>query len=158
MYLPYASGKQQKASDEGRSYATEPVKSNAPFHNTVPTGLVEDNLTDACFIDGRPFPCLLDSECDLRITSRDECGLEFDDESLFNDHARSVSSADLRDLQDHIQNLLNHGIIQESKSRYASPIVLVHKKNGKEWNHKNVCGLHKIELKDYTGPVHSTAY
>lgn len=43
---------------------------------------------------------------------------------------RRVSPSDLRDLQSHIQELLDHDIIRESKSRYASPIIPVRKKNG----------------------------
>lgn len=35
--------------------------------------------------------------------------------------------------KDHIKKLLNNQVIQDSQSPYASPVVLVHKKNGDLW-------------------------
>ena len=52
------------------------------------------------------------------------------DETPFRERSRRVSPADLEDLREHLQELLEAGIIKESRSRYASPIVLVRKKTG----------------------------
>ena len=75
-------------------------------------------------------PMFARHDWDFSCTDRTEHGINLNDESAFRVRTRRVPPADLRDLQDHIQNLLDHDIIRESKSRYASPIVLVRKKNG----------------------------
>jgi hypothetical protein len=67
---------------------------------------------------------------DLGMTTQVHHEINLNDETPFRERTRRISPADLRDLQQHIQELLDHGIIRESKSRYASPIVLVRKKNG----------------------------
>ena len=67
---------------------------------------------------------------DFGLTDRSEHELNLNDDSGFRERPRRVPPGDLKDLRDHIQALLDHGIIRESKSRYASPIVLVRKKDG----------------------------
>jgi hypothetical protein len=44
---------------------------------------------------------------------------------------RRVPQSQIAELKDHIQDLLRKGIIRESSSNYASPIVLCRRKNGK---------------------------
>ena len=44
---------------------------------------------------------------------------------------RRIPPAQLQEVKDHIMDLLKQGIIRESQSPYASPIVLVKKKSGK---------------------------
>ena len=53
-----------------------------------------------------------------------------DNDSAFREPCRRIPPADFQDARDHIQDLLRRGIIRESSSPYASPIVLVRKKNG----------------------------
>ncbi|XP_061127111.1 uncharacterized protein LOC133147011 [Syngnathus typhle] len=48
----------------------------------------------------------------------------------FRERSRRIAPADLDDLRRHLQGLLAAGIIKESRSPYASPIVLARKKNG----------------------------
>ena len=69
-------------------------------------------------------------EWDLGMTSWAQHEINLTDETPFRERTRRVSPSDLRDLQAHIQELLDHNIIRASKSRFASPIVLVRKKNG----------------------------
>ena len=48
----------------------------------------------------------------------------------FRERSRRIAPADLDDLRRHLQGLLATGIIKESRSPYASPIVLARKKSG----------------------------
>lgn len=52
------------------------------------------------------------------------------DNTPFRERSRRIAPADLDDLRRHLQGLLASGIIKESRSPYASPIVLARKKNG----------------------------
>lgn len=55
--------------------------------------------------------------------------IELEPHFPFKELTRCVSPADFNDLRRHLQDLLAAGIIEESHSPYASPIVLVRKKN-----------------------------
>ncbi|XP_071502945.1 uncharacterized protein [Diadema antillarum] len=69
-------------------------------------------------------------EFDLGSTGYAEHQIRVNDDTPFRERSRRVPPSDLRDLQQHLQQLLENNIIKESKSPYASPIVLVRKKNG----------------------------
>lgn len=56
--------------------------------------------------------------------------IELEPHVPFKERTRRVSPADFSDLRRHLQDLLAAGIIEESHSPYASPVVLVRKKNG----------------------------
>lgn len=56
--------------------------------------------------------------------------IELDPHVPFKERTRRVSPADFEDLKNHLRELLACGVIEESSSPYASPIVLVRKKNG----------------------------
>ncbi|KAL7844792.1 hypothetical protein SRHO_G00233310 [Serrasalmus rhombeus] len=56
--------------------------------------------------------------------------IELEPHVPFKERTRRVSPADFNDLKKHLQDLLAAGIIEESNSPYASPIVLVRKKSG----------------------------
>lgn len=49
----------------------------------------------------------------------------------FRERSRRLAPADLEDVRKHLQELLHAGIIKESRSPYASPIVIV-------WGSENV--------------------
>lgn len=49
----------------------------------------------------------------------------------FRERSRRLAPADLEDVRLHLQELQSSGIISESRSPYASPIVVVRKKSGK---------------------------
>ena len=66
-------------------------------------------------------------EWDVGLTDPASHEITLTDETPFRQRARRISPADLKDLQDHSQQLLGNGI-KESRSPYASPIVLVRKK------------------------------
>ncbi|XP_064417743.1 uncharacterized protein LOC135358269 [Latimeria chalumnae] len=53
-----------------------------------------------------------------------------EDDTPFKQKTRRVSPADFEDLKQHLYELLATGVIEESSSPYASPIVLVRKKSG----------------------------
>lgn len=52
------------------------------------------------------------------------------DETPFKQRARPIHPRDLEAVKQHLQTLLGAGIIRESESSFASPIVVVRKKNG----------------------------
>lgn len=56
--------------------------------------------------------------------------IELEPHVPFKERTRRVSPGDFNDLKRHLQDLVATGIIEESASPYASPIVLVRKKNG----------------------------
>ncbi len=56
--------------------------------------------------------------------------VELIDHIPFKERTRRVSPADFEDLRKHLLDLLASEIIEESNSPYASPVVLVRKKNG----------------------------
>ena len=49
----------------------------------------------------------------------------------FRERSRRLAPADIDDIRRHLQELLAAGIIKESRSPYASAIVVARKKNGK---------------------------
>lgn len=49
----------------------------------------------------------------------------------FRERSRRITPADIEDVRRHLKYLLETGLIKESRSPYASPIVIVRKKNGK---------------------------
>ncbi len=54
------------------------------------------------------------------------------DPTPFCERYRHLPPADLQDVQNHLMELQKCGIISESRSPYASPIMVVHKKSGKK--------------------------
>ncbi|KAL0204234.1 hypothetical protein M9458_002252, partial [Cirrhinus mrigala] len=62
-------------------------------------------------------------------STKDEIRLT--DPTPFREHSRRLPPADLQDVRDHLIELQKCGIISESKSPYASSIVVVRKKSGK---------------------------
>lgn len=56
--------------------------------------------------------------------------IELEPHAPFKKRRRRVSPAGFNDLKKHLQDLLAAGVIEESYSPYASPAVLVRKKNG----------------------------
>ena len=53
------------------------------------------------------------------------------DPSPFRERVRRLAPAEIDEVRKHLQELLAAGIIKESRSPYASPIVIARKKNGK---------------------------
>ncbi|KAG7512030.1 Retrovirus-related Pol poly from transposon 297 [Solea senegalensis] len=56
--------------------------------------------------------------------------IRMSDARPFRERSRRLAPADLEDVRKHLQELLRAGIIKESRSPYASPIVIVRKKSG----------------------------
>ncbi|CAI5678658.1 unnamed protein product [Oreochromis niloticus] len=70
------------------------------------------------------------SEWDVGLAKGVEHHIRMSDSRPFRERSRRLAPADIDDVRRHIQDLLQAGIIKESRSPYASPIVIARKKNG----------------------------
>lgn len=70
-------------------------------------------------------------EWDVGLAKGVQHHIRLADHTPFRERSRRVAPADLDDLRRHLQGLLAAGIIKESRSPYASPIVLARKKTGR---------------------------
>lgn len=69
-------------------------------------------------------------EWDVGLAKGVEDRIRRSDDKPFRERSRRIAPADLDDLRHHLQGLLAAGIIKESRSPYASPIVIARKKYG----------------------------
>lgn len=69
-------------------------------------------------------------EWDVGLASGVKHQIRLSDSKPFRERSRRIAPADIEDVRRHIQELLAAGIIKESRSPYASPIVIARKKNG----------------------------
>ena len=69
-------------------------------------------------------------EWDVGLAAGVEHQIRLSDTTPFRERSRRLAPADVDDVRRHIQQLLTAGIVKESRSPYASPIVVVRKKNG----------------------------
>lgn len=69
-------------------------------------------------------------EWDVGLAQGVEHRIRLSDPRPFRERSRRLAPADIEDVRKHLQELLQAGIITESRSPYASPIVVVRKKNG----------------------------
>lgn len=70
-------------------------------------------------------------EWDVGLAKGVEHSIRMSDERPFRERSRRLAPADIDDVRRHIQELIAAGIIKESRSPYASPIVIARKKSGK---------------------------
>lgn len=67
---------------------------------------------------------------DVGLAKGVEHTIRINDPRPFRERSRRLAPADIDDVRRHLQKLLAAGIIKESRSPYASPIVVARKKNG----------------------------
>lgn len=70
-------------------------------------------------------------EFDVGCSKNIQHSIRITDEKPFRERSRRLPPADVEALRQHLTQLKEAGIITESRSPYASPIVIVRKKNGK---------------------------
>uniref|UniRef100_A0A8C9SK33 ribonuclease H n=1 Tax=Scleropages formosus TaxID=113540 RepID=A0A8C9SK33_SCLFO len=73
------------------------------------------------------FSC---SEFDVGCAKSTQHHIRVTNETPFRERSRRLPPGDLEDVRKHLHDLKEAGIISESRSPYASPIVVVRKKNG----------------------------
>ena len=73
------------------------------------------------------FSC---SEFDVGCARSTQHNIRVTDDKPFRERSRRLPPSDLEDVRKHLNDLKEAGIISESRSLYASPIVVVRKKNG----------------------------
>ncbi len=69
-------------------------------------------------------------EWDVGLAKGVEHHIKLSDPRPFRERSRRIAPADIEDVRRHIKDLLAAGIITESRSPYASPIVIARKKTG----------------------------
>ncbi|KAK7912647.1 hypothetical protein WMY93_012858 [Mugilogobius chulae] len=69
-------------------------------------------------------------ELDFGCTDKVKHEIKLSDETAFKQRPRPIHPQDLDAVRKHIKELLESGVIRESSSPFASPIVVVRKKNG----------------------------
>ncbi len=69
-------------------------------------------------------------EWDVGLAKGVEHPIHISDPRPFRERSRRLAPADIDDVRHHLQQLLAAGIIKESRSPYASPLVVARKKNG----------------------------
>lgn len=69
-------------------------------------------------------------EWDVGLAKVVEHTIRISDSRPFRERSRRLAPADIDDVRRHLQKLLAAGMIKESRSPYASPIVVARKKNG----------------------------
>uniref|UniRef100_A0A803JJR6 Gypsy retrotransposon integrase-like protein 1 n=1 Tax=Xenopus tropicalis TaxID=8364 RepID=A0A803JJR6_XENTR len=74
--------------------------------------------------------CFSTSEFDVGCAKSAQHHIRLKEDRPFRERSRRVAPGDLEDLRKHLEDLKAAGIIKESRSPYASPIVVVRKKNG----------------------------
>lgn len=70
-------------------------------------------------------------EFDVGCSKSTQHTIKTTDDKPFRERSRRLPPADVEALRQHLSQLKNAGVITESRSPYASPIVVVRKKNGK---------------------------
>ncbi|XP_067293892.1 uncharacterized protein [Pseudorasbora parva] len=70
------------------------------------------------------------NEWDVGLARGVEHPIRMTDIKPFRERSRRIAPADIEDVRRHIKELLAAGIIKESRSPYASPIVIARKKSG----------------------------
>lgn len=73
-------------------------------------------------------------EWDVGLAKGVEHSIRLADERPFRERSRRLAPTDIDDVRRHIQELIAEGIMKESRSPYASPIVIARKKNGENQN------------------------
>ena len=70
------------------------------------------------------------SETDLGCTDRITHRIRLIDDNPVNKPHRRIAPGQIKEVKEHIDILLESGVIIESQSSYASPVVVVGKKDG----------------------------
>jgi transposase InsO family protein len=87
-------------------------------------------------------------DLDVGETSEVQHRIRLTNDTPFKERARPIPPGDLNDARRHIQDLLDVGIIKASNSPYASPIVLVRKRDGSIRLTVDYRKLNKLTVKD----------
>lgn len=70
-------------------------------------------------------------EFDVGCSKSTQHAIKTTEDKPFKERSRRLPPADLEVLRQHLSDLKEAGIITESRSPYASPMVVIRKKNGK---------------------------
>jgi transposase InsO family protein len=113
--------------------STEEMDSPAEFldkFNLQETDLDEEQLAKARDLLLRYRDVFSEGEFDIGHTSTSKHNIKLTDDTPFKQRHRYISPSMYQEVKDHLQQLKECGVIEESDSPYASAVVLVRKKNG----------------------------
>ncbi|KAK3554888.1 hypothetical protein QTP86_000921 [Hemibagrus guttatus] len=97
------------------------------FGGSVIPGAWEQRLRQKLSVRGDVFST---NEWDVGLAKGVEHQIRLQDNKPFRERSRRIAPADIEDVRRHIKELLTAGITKESRSPYASPIVVARKKTG----------------------------
>ena len=111
------SGRKAKLTSEAFNFGDSPVSQEQKRQ------LVEKmlQLEEVFSIDEFEVGCSKSTQHTIRVT----------EDTPFRERSRRLAPADVEDVRQHLRQLTEAGIITESRSPYASPIVVARKKNGR---------------------------
>ena len=124
--------------DFRRSSSPEPGKPvRPPREQYLPTGIsskdfpgTSDERREALRIFSTYTDVFASDESSLGRTTVMQHQIPTCDAIPVNQRHRHISPNQLAEVKEHLRDLLNKGVIRPSQSNYASPVVLVRKKNG----------------------------
>ena len=85
---------------------------------------------------------------ELGKTSLVQHYIKLDDLTLFKEHYQRIPLHQYEEVKKHLQEMMEIGAIHKSTSPWASPIVLVHKKDGGLWFCVDLSKLNNKTIKD----------
>ncbi|XP_053321812.1 uncharacterized protein LOC128494822 [Spea bombifrons] len=115
--------------------------------SSLTVGLSQDSLPELKFdLEGTSLPAEWKDRLQRALQAREEVfskgdmdvgcamsaqhAIRLNDSTPFRERSRRIAPRDIEDVRDILHEMEEAGIIQESRSPYASPIVVVRKKNG----------------------------
>lgn len=93
-------------------------------------GGTDDERTTLCALLAKHIDVFTDDDDDLGSTDKAKHEIKLVDDVPVTQPYRRIPPNQYKEVQEHISKLLKKGIIQESESSYASPVVVVRKSDG----------------------------
>lgn len=117
----------ESPTSEAQKESPQPAKLNFDFGDSPLSTEWKDRVTDMLHSIPEVFS---QHDLDFGHTDKVRHHIKLSDETPFKYRARPIHPHDVDAVRKHLQELFDSGVIRESESPFASPIVVVRKKNG----------------------------